>query len=57
MNNAPLLIYGICATALANVRAEFERNFAERGEVSAAVSVYQDGEKAVDRRRVRVVRP
>jgi hypothetical protein len=57
MNNAPLLINGTRAPAFSSVRTEFECNFAERGEVGAAVSVYQDGKKAVDRRRVRVVRP
>lgn len=43
-----MLINGICPPRFANVRAEFERNFAERGEVGAAVCVYQDGEKVVD---------
>ena len=45
---AALLINGRCAPHFARVRAEFERNFAERGEVGAAVCAYQDGEKVVD---------
>ena len=43
MTAAPLLINGTCAPQFEKVRDEFERNFSERGEVGAAVCVYQDG--------------
>ncbi|PXY36492.1 serine hydrolase domain-containing protein [Prauserella flavalba] len=39
---------GICAPEFARVREEFERNFAERGEVGASVCVTIDGESVVD---------
>ncbi len=48
LTSAPLLINGTCAPRYAQLRTEFERNFAERGEVGAGVCVYQDGEKVVD---------
>ena len=48
MIDAPILINGVCDPRFAAVREEFERNFRERGEVGAAVCVYQDGKKAVD---------
>jgi CubicO group peptidase (beta-lactamase class C family) len=41
-------IQGTCAPQFAEVRTEFERNFAERGEVGASVHVTQDGEPVVD---------
>ena len=41
-------IEGFCDERFARVRDEFERNFASRGEVGAAVCVYQHGVKAVD---------
>jgi len=41
-------INGVCHPRFAAVRAEFEKNFRERGEVGAAVCVYQDGDKVVD---------
>lgn len=41
-------INGVCDPRFAAVRAEFERNFRERGEIGAAVCVYQDGRKVVD---------
>jgi len=41
-------ISGHCSDDFATVRAEFERNFAERGEIGAAVCVYKGGEKVVD---------
>ena len=47
VKTAPLT-NGDCAAPFDHVRAEFERNFAERGEVGAAVCVYHDGEKVVD---------
>lgn len=41
-------VQGICAPGFENVRAEFERNFAERGEVGASLAVTLDGEFVVD---------
>ena len=43
-----LSVQGHCAPAFAAVQAEFERNFAERGEVGAAVCVRHHGEVVVD---------
>jgi CubicO group peptidase (beta-lactamase class C family) len=40
--------HGKVAKGFEEVRAEFERNFAERGEIGAAVSAYWRGEKVVD---------
>ncbi len=39
---------GTCEPRFAEVREEFERNFAERGEVGASVCVTVDGETVVD---------
>jgi CubicO group peptidase (beta-lactamase class C family) len=41
-------VHGHCDPAFAPVRNEFERNFAERGEVGAAVCVIIDGRPVVD---------
>src|SRR5512140_1285145 len=41
-------IDGLVARGFEEVRAEFARNFAERGEIGAAVSAYWRGEKVVD---------
>ncbi len=41
-------IAGTVAPGFEEVRARFERNFAERGEVGAAVAAYWRGEKVVD---------
>ena len=41
-------IEGSCEPRYAEVREEFERNFAERGEVGASVCVTVDGEQVVD---------
>lgn len=41
-------IGGMVAPAFEEVRAEFERNFDERGEIGAAVAAYWRGEKVVD---------
>jgi CubicO group peptidase (beta-lactamase class C family) len=41
-------IHGMVAPGFEEVRAEFARNFAERGEIGAAVAVYWRGEKVVD---------
>ncbi len=48
MTTSSMLSNGTCAPHFAQVRDEFERNFIQRGEVGAAVSVYQDGQKVVD---------
>jgi CubicO group peptidase (beta-lactamase class C family) len=39
---------GFVAPGFEEVRAEFERNFAERGEIGAAIAAYWRGEKVVD---------
>jgi CubicO group peptidase (beta-lactamase class C family) len=39
---------GVVAPGFEEVRAEFERNFAERGEIGAAVAAYWQGEQVVD---------
>ena len=41
-------VQGFVAPGFEEVRAEFERNFAERGEIGAAVAAYWRGEKVVD---------
>ena len=41
-------IAGFVARGFEEVRAEFDRNFAERGEIGAAVAAYWRGEKVVD---------
>ena len=41
-------IHGMVAPGFEAVRAEFERNFAERGDIGAAVAAYWRGEKVVD---------
>ncbi len=41
-------IDGVVAPGFDDVRTEFERNFAERGDIGAAVAVYWRGEKVVD---------
>jgi CubicO group peptidase (beta-lactamase class C family) len=45
---APAHIAGFVAPGFEDVRAEFQRNFAERGEIGAAVAAYWKGEKVVD---------
>lgn len=42
------LIHGFVAPGFEEVRAEFERNFTDRGEIGAAVAAYWRGEKVVD---------
>ncbi|MEU7487353.1 serine hydrolase domain-containing protein [Streptomyces sp. NPDC042319] len=42
------VVQGHCAPGFENVRAEFARNFAERGEVGASLAVTRDGEFVVD---------
>ena len=41
-------IDGVVASGFNDVRTEFERNFAERGDIGAAVAAYWRGEKVVD---------
>lgn len=41
-------MYGYVAPGFEGVRAEFVRNFAERGEIGAAVAVWWRGERVVD---------
>lgn len=41
-------IQGVCDPKFAEVREEFERNFAERGDVGASVCVVVEGETVVD---------
>ncbi len=41
-------VHGLVAPGFEEVRAEFERNFKERGEIGAAVAAYWRGEKVVD---------
>jgi len=41
-------VCGQVAPGFEEVRGEFERNFAERGEIGAAVAAYWRGEKVVD---------
>ena len=41
-------VHGEVAPGFEGVREEFERNFAERGELGAACAVYHEGEKVVD---------
>ena len=41
-------IDGVVAPGFDDVRTEFERNFAERGEIGAAVAAYWRGERVVD---------
>jgi CubicO group peptidase (beta-lactamase class C family) len=43
-----LRINGVVAPGFEEVRAEFARNFAERGDIGAAVAAYWHGEKVVD---------
>lgn len=42
------MAHGFVAPGFEEVRNEFERNFAQRGEIGAAVSAYWRGEKVVD---------
>ena len=47
-NSIPVRIDGSTAPEFAEVRQEFERNFAERGELGAACAVYHRGHPVVD---------
>lgn len=46
--NAVTHVAGLVAPGFEEVRTQFERNFAERGEIGAAVAAYWKGEKVVD---------
>ncbi len=48
MTERPVHTYGWIAPGFEEVRVEFERNFAERGEIGAAVAAYWRGQKVVD---------
>jgi CubicO group peptidase (beta-lactamase class C family) len=48
MTQAPIIVDGSCDPAFSAVRDVFEDNFRRRGEIGAAVCVYQDGRKVVD---------
>lgn len=43
-----MTVFGQVAPGFEDVRVEFERNFAKRGEIGAAVAAYWRGEKVVD---------
>jgi CubicO group peptidase (beta-lactamase class C family) len=45
---ATIHVDGLVAPGFEEVRAEFERNFADRGDIGAAVAAYWRGEKVVD---------
>ena len=45
---SPTMIHGQVAPGFEAVEAEFRKNFAERGEIGAAVTVYYRGSKVVD---------
>ena len=47
-DSAKAHVSGFVAPGFEEVRAEFERNFEERGEIGAAVAAYWRGEKVVD---------
>jgi CubicO group peptidase (beta-lactamase class C family) len=44
----PIVVHGTVAPGFEEVRVELVRNFAERGEIGAAVAAYWRGEKVVD---------
>jgi CubicO group peptidase (beta-lactamase class C family) len=48
VKSATAQIHGQVAPGFEDVRTELERNFAERGEIGAAVAAYWRGEKVVD---------
>ena len=48
MTGAPATIEGRLEPGFEPVREAFAANFAENGEVGAAVSLYRDGERVVD---------
>ena len=48
IDSSKACVSGFVAPGFEEVRAEFERNFEERGEIGAAVAAYWRGEKVVD---------
>ena len=48
LRRTPATVGGYVAPGFEKVRVEFERNFAERGEIGAAVAAYVRGERVVD---------
>lgn len=48
MSSKPVAVHGICAPAFAEVADAFARNFADHGEIGAAVSICVDGKPVVD---------
>jgi CubicO group peptidase (beta-lactamase class C family) len=48
IRRAPAAVGGYVAPGFEKVRVEFERNFAERGEIGAAVAAYVRGARVVD---------
>jgi CubicO group peptidase (beta-lactamase class C family) len=48
VRRAPAPVGGYVAPGFEKVRVQFERNFAERGEIGAAVAAYVRGERVVD---------
>jgi CubicO group peptidase (beta-lactamase class C family) len=48
MNQSNSVVRGFCDARFALVREEFERNFAERGEVGGALAIHIDGVPLVD---------
>jgi CubicO group peptidase (beta-lactamase class C family) len=48
MSTADVPISGSCAPSFDEVREQFERNFAERGDIGAAVAAWVDGELVVN---------
>lgn len=48
VKNGPVKIYGSVEPGFEDVKTEFERNFAGRGELGAACAMYYRGQKVVD---------
>ncbi len=48
MSKQTVPMYGFAAPGFEPVQAEFARNFAERGEIGAACTIYHQGKKVVD---------
>ena len=42
------MIYGSVSSGFEEIETEFKRNFAERGELGAACTIYHKGKKVVD---------
>ena len=48
MTESRIEVQGYCDPRFAEVKAEFKRNFTQRGEIGAAVTIYHEGTLAVD---------